>query len=149
MLATDENLRREYGIGRTEQDDLALRSQARASVAVADGRFDDEIVPVTVPGRTGPVVVSADETPRADSSLTALAGLRPILLGTDADATVNAKNASGQNDAAAACIVTTPERAAEVGLTHWCGWSHGRASAAARDSPPSSSGCREPVSRTG
>ncbi|TFC36757.1 acetyl-CoA C-acetyltransferase [Cryobacterium sp. TMT2-42-4] len=119
MLETAENLRREYGIGRTEQDDLALRSQARASVAVAEGRFDDEIVTVTVtvPGRTGPVVVSADETPRADSSLTALAGLRPILLETDADATVTAGNASGQNDAAAACIVTTPERAAELGLT--------------------------------
>ncbi|WP_241980822.1 MULTISPECIES: hypothetical protein [Cryobacterium] len=63
MLETAENLRREYGMGRTEQDDLALRSQARACVAVAEGRFDDEIVPVTVPGRTGPVVVSADETP--------------------------------------------------------------------------------------
>ena len=63
MLETAENLRREYGMGRTEQDDLALRSQARASVAVAEGRFDDEIVPVMVPGRTGPVVVSADETP--------------------------------------------------------------------------------------
>ncbi|WP_233191431.1 hypothetical protein [Cryobacterium sp. M96] len=63
VLETAENLRREYGMGRTEQDDLALRSQARACVAVAEGRFDDEIVPVTVPGRTGPVVVSADETP--------------------------------------------------------------------------------------
>jgi acetyl-CoA acetyltransferase family protein len=115
MIETAENLRREYAIGRTEQDELALRSQQRAAAAVAAGRFDDEIVPVTVPGRTGPVVVSADETPR-ETTGPALAGLRPIMLKTDADATVTAGNASGQNDAAAACIVTTPERAAELGL---------------------------------
>ena len=117
MLETAENLRREYSIGREEQDALALRSHQRAVRAVAEGRFDDEIVPVTVPGRTGDVVIDADETPRADSSLEVLAGLRPILGKTDAEATVTAGNASGQNDAAAACIVTTPERAAELGLT--------------------------------
>lgn len=116
MLETAENLRRDYGIDRVEQDELALRSQQRAAVAVAEGRFDDEIVPVTVPGRNGPVVVSFDETPRA-TSLEALAGLRPILLKADAASTVTAGNASGQNDAAATCIVTTPERAAELGLT--------------------------------
>ncbi|TFB94096.1 acetyl-CoA C-acetyltransferase [Cryobacterium sp. HLT2-28] len=116
MIETAENLRREYSIGRAEQDELALRSQQRASAAVADGRFTDEIVPVTVPGRKGPTVVTADETPRADASLAALTALRPILQKTDADATVTAGNASGQNDAAAACIVTTPERAAQLGL---------------------------------
>ncbi len=116
MIETAENLRREYSIGRAEQDELALRSQQRASAAVADGRFADEVVPVTVPGRKGPTVVDADETPRADASLAALAALRPILLKSDADATVTAGNASGQNDAAAACIVTTPERAAQLGL---------------------------------
>ena len=117
MIETAENLRREYSIGREEQDALALRSHQRAVRAVAEGRFDDEIVPVTVPGRTGDVVIDADETPRADSSLEVLAGLRPILVKSDAEATVTAGNASGQNDAAAACIVTTPERAAEFGLT--------------------------------
>ncbi|TFC50212.1 acetyl-CoA C-acyltransferase [Cryobacterium shii] len=116
MLETAENLRRDYGIDRVEQDELAVRSQQRALAAVADGRFLDEIVPVIVPGRKGAVVVSADETPRA-TSREALAGLRPILLTTDAASTVTAGNASGQNDAAAACIVTTPERAAEFGLT--------------------------------
>ncbi|WP_174776151.1 MULTISPECIES: acetyl-CoA C-acetyltransferase [unclassified Cryobacterium] len=116
MLETAENLRRDYGIDRVEQDELAVRSQQRALAAVADGRFLDEIVPVIVPGRKGAVVVSADETPRA-TSREALAGLRPILLTTDAASTVTAGNASGQNDAAAACIVTTPERAAELGLT--------------------------------
>jgi acetyl-CoA C-acetyltransferase len=116
MLETAENLRRDYAIDRVEQDVLAVESQRRALEAVADGRFVDEIVPVTVPGRKGPVVVSVDETPR-ETTLDALAGLKPIMGKTDADATVTAGNASGQNDAAAACIVTTPERAAELGLT--------------------------------
>ncbi|TFD19543.1 acetyl-CoA C-acetyltransferase [Cryobacterium sp. TMS1-13-1] len=116
MLETAENLRRDYSLDRVEQDELAVESQRRALVAVADGRFVDEIVPVTVPGRKGPVVVSVDETPR-ETTLEALAGLKPIMGKADAAATVTAGNASGQNDAAAACIVTTPERAAELGLT--------------------------------
>ena len=115
MLETAENLRRDYSLGRVEQDELAARSQRRALDAVADGRFLDEIVPVTVPGRKGPVVVSVDETPR-ETTLEALAALKPIMGRADAAATVTAGNASGQNDAAAACIVTTPERAAELGL---------------------------------
>ncbi|GEP27575.1 acetyl-CoA C-acyltransferase [Cryobacterium levicorallinum] len=116
MLETAENLRRDYSLDRVEQDELAVESQRRALAAVADGRFVDEIVPVTVPGRKGPIVVSVDETPR-ESTLEALAGLKPIMGKADAAATVTAGNASGQNDAAAACIVTTPERAAELGLT--------------------------------
>jgi acetyl-CoA acetyltransferase family protein len=116
MIETAENLRRDYAIDRSEQDALALRSQERAARAVAEGRFDDEIVPVSVPGRKGDSVVSVDETPR-ETSLDALAGLRPIMLKTDAESTVTAGNASGQNDAAAACIVTTPERASALGLT--------------------------------
>jgi acetyl-CoA acetyltransferase family protein len=117
MLETAENLRRDYSIGRDDQDALALRSQQRAGAAVAEGRFDDEIVPVTVATRRGSTVVDTDETPRPDTTLAGLAALRPVLIGSDADATVTAGNASGQNDAAAACIVTTPERAAELGLT--------------------------------
>ncbi|MCX7522266.1 acetyl-CoA C-acetyltransferase [Microbacterium sp. STN6] len=117
MLETAENLRREYGIGREEQDELALRSQQRAVRAAADGRFADEIVPVTVPSRKGDLVVTEDETPRADTSAEALAKLRPVLLAKDPEATVTAGNASGQNDAAAACLVTSSERAAELGLT--------------------------------
>jgi acetyl-CoA C-acetyltransferase len=116
MLETAENLRRDYAIDRGEQDALAVESQRRALEAVADGRFVEEIVPVTVPGRKGPVVVSVDETPR-ETTLEALAGLKPIMGTADSAATVTAGNASGQNDAAAACIVTTPERAAELGLT--------------------------------
>ncbi len=116
MIETAENLRRDYSISRVEQDEVALRSQQRAARAVAEGRFDDEIVPVSVRGRAGIVEVSVDETPR-ETSLDALAALRPIMLDTDAESTVTAGNASGQNDAAAACIVTTPEGAASLGLT--------------------------------
>jgi acetyl-CoA acetyltransferase family protein len=116
MLETAENLRRDYAIGRLEQDELALRSQQRALAAVAAGYFDDEIVPVTVAGKRGDVVVERDETPR-ESTIDALGALTPVRLRDDPHATVTAGNASGQNDAAAAMIVTTPERAAELGLT--------------------------------
>jgi acetyl-CoA C-acetyltransferase len=78
--------------------------------------FDEEIVPVTVPGRAGETVVEVDEHPRADTSLETLAGLRPVLIKQDPEATVTAGNASGQNDAAAMCIVTHPERADALGL---------------------------------
>lgn len=117
MLETAENLRREYSISREEQDALAVRSQERAATAQAEGLFDDELVPVTVHGRKGPTIVAADESPRPDTTLEVLAGLRPVLLKSDVEATVTAGNASGQNDGAAACIVTTPEMAAELGLT--------------------------------
>ncbi|MGI5166391.1 acetyl-CoA C-acetyltransferase [Spirillospora sp. CA-253888] len=116
MLETAENLRREYGIGRTEQDELAVRSHERAVAAQQDGRFAEEIVPVTVRSRKGDTVVDTDEHPRPGTTLEGLAGLRPVLGKADPDATVTAGNASGQNDAAAACVVTTPERAAELGL---------------------------------
>ncbi|WP_394553813.1 acetyl-CoA C-acetyltransferase [Agromyces sp. MMS24-JH15] len=111
-----ELLRREYGIPREAQDALALRSHRRAVAAQESGAFDAELVPVEVPGRRGPTVVDRDEHPRGDTTLEALAALRPMLGASDADATVTAGNASGQNDAAAAVVVTTPERAAELGL---------------------------------
>ena len=110
------NLRRDYSIGRPEQDELALRSQERALAAVAAGNFDEEIVAVTVPSRRGDTRIDRDETPR-ESTLEALAALTPIRVGDDAESTVTAGNASGQNDAAAAMIVTTPDRANELGLT--------------------------------
>ncbi|GAA3249126.1 acetyl-CoA C-acetyltransferase [Pseudonocardia petroleophila] len=116
MLETAENLRREYSIPREEQDEFAVRSHHRAAAARDAGRFADEIVPVTVTGRKGDVVVDADEHIRADSSVEKLAGLRPILGKGDPDATVTAGNASGQNDGASICVVTTPEKAAELGL---------------------------------
>ncbi|URN04479.1 acetyl-CoA C-acetyltransferase [Actinomadura madurae] len=116
MVETAENLRREYTIPREEQDRLALRSHQRAVAAADAGRFDDEMVPVTVRGRKGDVVVDRDEHPRADTTLERLAALRPVMRNADAEATVTAGNASGQNDGAAACLVTTRERAEELGL---------------------------------
>ena len=118
MIETAENLRREYGIGREEQDQLAVQSHQRAVAAQTSGVFADEIVPVSVPQRKGDaVVVDTDEHPRADSTVEALAKLRPMMGRTDPDATVTAGNASGQNDGAAMCIVTTADKAAALGLT--------------------------------
>jgi acetyl-CoA C-acetyltransferase len=116
MLETAENLRREMDIPREEQDELALRSHQRAVAAQQEGRFDDELVPVTVATRKGEVVVDTDEHPRADTDLASLAKLRPVRGRIDDAATVTAGNASGQNDGAAVCLVTTPERAEDLGL---------------------------------
>ncbi|GAB3609462.1 acetyl-CoA C-acetyltransferase [Humibacter ginsengiterrae] len=116
-VGSAEQLRRDYGIPRAAQDEVALRSHQRAVAAQQSGAFDDELVPVVVPGRRGETVVDRDEHPRADTSLEALSALRPILGRDDPDATVTAGNSSGQNDAAAAAIVTTPERATALGLT--------------------------------
>jgi acetyl-CoA C-acetyltransferase len=116
MIETAENLRRQYGISRSEQDELALRSHRRAVAARESGRFAEEIVPVTVKERGGERLVDQDEHPRADTTLERLGALRPLMGRTDPEATVTAGNASGQNDAAALCIVTHPEKAAELGL---------------------------------
>jgi acetyl-CoA C-acetyltransferase len=116
MLETAENLRREYKISREEQDAFALASHRKAVVAQADGRFAEEIVPITVRTRKGEVVVDTDEHPRADTSLEKLAKLRTVMGRADPEATVTAGNASGQNDGAAVCVVTHPDRAAELGL---------------------------------
>lgn len=118
MIETAENLRREYGIGRDEQDELAVRSHHRAVAAHEAGRFADELVPVTVPGRRGrpDTVVDRDEHPRAGIDIETLAALRPIRGKIDAEATVTAGNASGQNDGAAMCVVTTRGEAEKRGL---------------------------------
>jgi acetyl-CoA C-acetyltransferase len=116
MLETAENLRRQYNVSREEQDEYSLRSHQRAVAAWDAGKFDEEIVPVTVTTRAGDTVVDRDEHPRADTSLEKLAALRPVRQRIDRESTVTAGNASGENDAAACCIVTTPERAAELGL---------------------------------
>ncbi len=116
MIETAENVRREYGISRADQDELALRSHRCAVAAQEDGTFAQEIVPVTVAQRDGERVVERDEHPRADTTLERLGALRPIMGRGDPDATVTAGNASGQNDGAAVCIVTHPDKAAELGL---------------------------------
>jgi acetyl-CoA C-acetyltransferase len=116
MLETAENLRREYRISRQEQDEYAVRSHHRAAAATEEGRFADEIVPVVVADRKGQTVVDRDEHIRPTSTVETLATLRPIMSRDDPDATVTAGNASGQNDGAAVCVVTHPEKAAELGL---------------------------------
>lgn len=116
MLETAENLRREYRISRREQDELAVESQRRAAAAQEAGVLAAEIVPVSTPSKTGDVVVDADEHLRPGTTVEQLSQLRPVLLASDPDATVTAGNASGQNDAAAVCLVTHPERAEQLGL---------------------------------
>jgi acetyl-CoA C-acetyltransferase len=117
MIETAENLRRLDGIARELQDELAMSSHQRAVAAHEAGRFAAEIVPVEVAGPRGARdVVTRDEHPRADTTLGSLSRLRPILGSSDAEATVTAGNASGQNDGAAACIVTTPAVAQRLGL---------------------------------
>src|SRR5688572_16752744 len=125
MVETAENLRRKYEIARGEQDEDALESHRRAVAAGDAGYFSNEIVPMTVTSRAGDTVVDRDEHPRADTSLAKLAALRRVRGRQDPESTVTAGNASGENDAAACCIVTTPERAQELGLTplvKFLGW---------------------------
>jgi acetyl-CoA C-acetyltransferase len=117
MIETAENLRRKHGISRLAQDEFAVRSHQRAAAAQDEGRFTDEIVPVTVRDKRGnDSVFDRDEQVRPDANLDSLARLRPIMLADDSDATVTAGNASGQNDGAALCVVTTPEMAVSLGL---------------------------------
>lgn len=116
MLETAENLRREYGIPREEQDELAVRSHQRAVAAQKDGLLAESIIPVTVTSRSGDEVIDTDEHPRADTSVESLAKLKPVLGKSDPDATVTAGNSSGQNDAASMCLVTTREKAVALGL---------------------------------
>ncbi|MDT5335081.1 MAG: acetyl-CoA C-acetyltransferase [Mycobacterium sp.] len=117
MIETAENLRRQYGISREEQDELAVRSHQRAIAAQQDGLLADQIIPVTVSSRAGDELIDTDEHPRADTSVESLGKLKPILGKQDPESTVTAGNASGQNDAASMCIVTTVEKAAALGLT--------------------------------
>lgn len=119
MIETAENLRREYGITRAEQDELSVRSHHRAVTAHDAGHFADELVAVIVPGRrrSPDVVVDRDEHPRADIDVETLAALRPIRSKLDPESTVTAGNASGQNDGAAMCVVTTASEAEKHSLT--------------------------------
>jgi acetyl-CoA C-acetyltransferase len=117
MLETAENLRRQYNISRHEQDELAVTSHQRAVAAQKDGILAEEIIPVEVHSRKGDELIGTDEHPRADTTVESLSKLKPVLRKDDPDATVTAGNASGQNDAASMCLVTTPEKADELGLT--------------------------------
>ena len=107
-------------VSRDEQDAFAARSHQKAVAAQQGGKFSTEIVPVEIPGRKGPTIVSDDEGPRADTTVESLAKLRPAFptVGADTSAlTVTAGNASSLNDGAAAVVVTSEAYAREHGLT--------------------------------
>jgi acetyl-CoA C-acetyltransferase len=113
MGLTAENIAEKYAISREEQDELGLVSHQRARKAIADGIFAEEIVPVVMPQRKGdPVVFETDERPM-DTSLEKMAGLRPAF---KKDGTVTAGNASGINDAAAAVVLMSREKADQLGI---------------------------------
>ncbi|MBS1886081.1 MAG: acetyl-CoA C-acetyltransferase [Actinobacteria bacterium] len=113
MIETAENLAREFEIDRAEADEFAARSQQRAAAAWEDGRFAEEVVPVSVPQRRGdPITVDRDEGVRADTTVERLAKLRTVMAG----GTVTAGNAAQQNDAAAACLVVAEDKLEELGL---------------------------------
>ncbi len=113
MGLTAENLAERYAVTRQEQDELALMSHQRAVKAIAGGVFKDEIVPVTIETRKGPVTIDKDEHPRADVSLEKLAAMKPAF---KKDGTVTAGNASGVNDGAAALVLMTAAKAKELGI---------------------------------
>lgn len=113
MVETAETLAREYGISRGQADAFSLRSHQRAQAAWDGGRFDKEVVPVSVPQRSGDAVLFAkDEGVRANATLESLAKLRPLVEG----GVVTAGNASQQNDAAAACLVVAEDQLETLGL---------------------------------
>jgi 3-oxoadipyl-CoA thiolase len=114
MAETAENVAAEWKVSRPDQDAFALRSQQRAGAAIAAGHFADEIVPVAVPQRKGPVTVGADEHPRPDTTLEALSRLKPIVR---PEGTVTAGNASGINDGACAILLASEEAVKAHALT--------------------------------
>lgn len=114
MGVTAENVAQKYGITREEQDEYAFSSQNRAEEAIKEGKFSEEIVPISIPQRKGDsLVFSQDEFPRFGTTYEMLAKLRSAFM---RDGTVTAGNASGINDGAAAVVVMSKEKADELGL---------------------------------
>jgi acetyl-CoA C-acetyltransferase len=113
MGATAETLADRYGISRGEQDAYAVETQRRAGVAYNEGRFRDEIVPVTVPGRKGDVIMEKDEHPRFDADLGSLAKLPPVFR---KNGTVHAGNSSGVTDGASSMLVASADAVQRHGL---------------------------------
>ncbi|MFZ0368406.1 MAG: thiolase family protein [Halobacillus sp.] len=115
MGITAENLAEKYSIPREEQDQFAQQSQQRMGMAIEEGRFEEQIVPLEIPVRKGaPIEFKVDEHPRPDSTVEGMAKLRPAFL---EEGTVTAGNSSGLNDAASALMVMSREKAEEAGLT--------------------------------
>lgn len=114
MPQTADNVADDYNVSRADQDAFSVRSQQRAGVAQANGYFAEEIVPVVIKGRKGETVVDTDEHPRPDTTLEALAKLKPV---NGEGKTVTAGNASGVNDGAVALILASAEAVKKHGLT--------------------------------
>src|SRR2546430_2997382 len=114
MAETGENVAEEYQVSRADQDAFALRSQQRAANAAAAGYFAEEIVPLEVAGKGGPVTVEKDEHPRPDTTLEGLGKLKPLVRN---GGTITARHASGINDGAAAVILASAGAAQRPGLT--------------------------------
>lgn len=113
MGITAENLAEHYGITREEQDQLALLSHQRAVKAIKEGKFNDEIVPVSIETRKGTIVIDTDEHPREDTTIEKLSKMKTAF---KKDGTVTAGNASGVNDGAAAFVLMSAEKAEELGI---------------------------------
>ncbi len=113
MGVTAENVARENGITREEQDAFALESQHRAGTAIDEHRFDAQIAPITIKSRKGDVVFDTDEHPKPETTADVLSGLRPVF---QKDGTVTAGNASGLNDGAAAVVLSEASAAEKAGL---------------------------------
>ena len=114
MGTTAENVAKQYGITRPQQDEFSVASQNKAEAAQKKGAFKDEIVPVMIPQRKGdPVAFAADEFIKAGTTLESISGLRPAFA---KEGSVTAANASGLNDGAAGVVVMSAERAAKLGL---------------------------------
>ena len=114
MGNTAENVASQFGISREMQDAFAASSQQKAEAAQQAGRFNDEIVPVTIKGRKGDTIVDTDEHPRHGTTVESLSGLRPAF---DKEGSVTAGNASGLNDGAAAAVLMSATAAADRGIT--------------------------------
>ena len=119
MGITAENVAEQWKISRTELDEFAVASQDKASVAISEGRFKEEIVPVTIKGRKGDTIVDTDEGPRPGTTVDALAKLKPAF---KPDGMVTAGNSSGINDGAAAIILVSEEKVKELGLHPQAEW---------------------------
>jgi acetyl-CoA C-acetyltransferase len=120
MGATAEKVADRYGVSRQAQDAFAAESQRRAAAAIAEGRFNDQIVPVAIPQKKGdPVIAQLDEHPRPGTTVESLGRLKPAFR---EGGSVTAGNSSGINDAGAAVVVMTRAKAGELGVTPQLEW---------------------------
>ena len=119
MGITAENVAEQWGLTREQLDEFAAASQQKASAAIEEGKFKDEIVPVEVKQKKQTIVVDTDEGPRPGTTAESLSKLRPAF---KKDGIVTAGNASGINDGAAAIVVMSEEKAKELGVTPMATW---------------------------